>query len=149
MENAYKYKTTAYWILARRGITSAEDVPQAIEFSAPPEFEGEAEMWTPQHFFMAAISSCYISTFRSLAEAGHFDTVSLDVSAEGTLTRADSGYRFTEIVIRPILNVATDEQIDAGRRLLEAAVNACPTACSVNCPVKLLPVIQVSAAMSA
>jgi organic hydroperoxide reductase OsmC/OhrA len=149
MENTYKYKATAYWILARRGITSAEDVPQAIEFSSPPEFEGESEMWTPQHFFMAAIASCYVSTFRSLADTKKFDSVSLDVTTEGTLTRTENGYRFSKIVIHPILSVATDEQIEPGRILLEKSLTACPTASSVNCPVTLLPIIQVSAILSA
>src|SRR4051794_12782225 len=113
METSYKYKATAYWLLERRGMASAERVPQAIEFSAPPEFNGEREMWTPEHFLMAAIASCFVSTFRAIADASHFDAVALDVAAEGTMTR-DRGYRFTEVTIRPVLTVANDEDVDRG-----------------------------------
>ena len=57
MENSYSFRSSAYWILARRGIVSAEAVPQSIEFSAPPEFGGETEMWTPETFFLAGVAT--------------------------------------------------------------------------------------------
>jgi organic hydroperoxide reductase OsmC/OhrA len=144
MESTYKYKATAYWLLERRGMASAESVPQAIEFSAPPEFQGERELWTPEHFLMASIASCYVSTFRSIADASHFDVVALDVAAEGTMTR-DRGYRFTEVIIRPVLTVATDEDVERGRSLLAKAEAACPISRSLACTVKLESTVQVSA----
>ncbi len=149
MEKQFKYRATAYWILARRGITSAEDVPQAIEFSAPPEFEGEPEMWTPEHFFMAAVASCYVSTFRALAEFTKFDTVSLDVAAEGTMAKLEDGWRFTEVFIRPILTLASDEQLERGQKLLEKAEKVCPVTRSLGCKVLLEPTLQVSTSVSA
>lgn len=149
MENAYKYRATAYWILSRRGIVSAEDVPQAIEFSAPPEFEGEYEMWTPEHFFMAAVASCFVSTFRALSEFSKFDTVALDVGTEGTMARGDGGFRFEQIIIRPILTVASEEEKERGRKLLEKAERVCPITRSLSCKVTLEPTVQLSASVSA
>jgi peroxiredoxin-like protein len=146
METSYKYKATAYWLIERRGMASADGVPQAIEFSAPPEFHGERELWTPEHFLMAAVASCYISTFRAIADSSHFETVALDVAAEGIMTR-DRGYRFTEITISPVLTVATDEEIELGRKLLEKAEANCPITRSLSCTVTLAPTIQLSAAV--
>jgi organic hydroperoxide reductase OsmC/OhrA len=143
METSYKYKATAYWLLERRGMAAANGVPQAIEFSAPPEFHGDRELWTPEHFLMAAVASCYVSTFRAIAEASHFDSVALDVAAEGIMTR-DRGYRFTEITVSPVLTVATDEDLDRGRALLEKAEAHCPITRSLSCQVKLAPTVQVS-----
>ena len=147
METPYKYKATAYWLLESRGMASADGVPQAIEFSAPPEFHGEHELWTPEHFLMAAIASCYISTFRELADASHFDAVALDVAAEGIMTR-DLEYHFSEVTVRPVLTVATDEDIGPGRILLEKADFACPVIRSLSCKVNLAPTIQICAAVA-
>lgn len=149
MENSYKYRAMAYWILARRGIVSAEDVPQAVEFSAPPEFHGEYEMWTPEHFFMAAIASCFVSTYRAISEASKFDSVSLDVSAEGVMAKGEGGFRFTEVTIRPILTVATEEEKERGLQLLQKAERVCPITRSIASKITLVPTLQVSASVSA
>jgi peroxiredoxin-like protein len=145
MDNPLLYRATAYWMLERRGIVSGEKIPQSIEFSAPPEFGGEAELWTPEHFFLAAISTCFISTFRAVAEQNKFDTVALDVSVEGTLAKEEGGYRFTEVKLKPVLSLANDEQRERGIKLLHKAERACLISRSLNSKISMEPVIQVSA----
>lgn len=144
MKNTYLYRTTAAWVLEKRGIVSGEKIPQAIEFSAPPEFGGEEELWTPEHFFLASIVTCFISTFRSVAEFNKFDTVSLDVSVEGTLNKEEGGFRFTEVKIRPVLSVMRDEERERGIKLLYKAERACLISRSLNSKVSMEPVIQVN-----
>jgi peroxiredoxin-like protein len=144
MEKSYSYRTTAYWILDRRGIVSAEAVPQAIEFSAPPEFGGEAEMWTPETFFLASVATCYISTFRAMAEYSKFDNVALDVTVDGTITKEAGGFLFTEVTIHPVLTVATDEECDKGLKLLLKSEAACLVSRSLKARVSIDPVVQVS-----
>lgn len=144
MEKSYSYRTTAYWILARRGIVSAEAVPQAIEFSAPPEFGGETEMWTPETFFLASVATCYISTFRAIAEYSKFDNVALDVTVDGTITKEAGGFLFTEVIIHPLLTIATDEEYDKGLKLLLKSEAACLISRSLKAKVSIDPVVQVS-----
>jgi peroxiredoxin-like protein len=149
MEKSYSYRTTAYWILARRGIVSAESVPQAIEFSAPPEFGGEAEMWSPETFFLAAVASCYISTFRAISEYSKFDSVALDVTVDGTLTKEQGGFRFTEVTIHPVLTVANEEETDKGLKILLKSEAACLISRSLNSRVSIEPIVQVSKLVAA
>lgn len=149
MENSYSFRSSGYWILARRGIVSAESVPQSIEFSAPPEFGGEAEMWTPETFFLAGIASCYISTFRSIAEYSRFDTVALDVTVDGKIEKETGGFRFTEITVRPVLTVANEEETDKGLKLLLKSEAACLISRSLNSRVSIEPVVQVSKLVTA
>ena len=149
MEKTYSYRTTAYWILARRGIVSAESVPQAIEFSAPPEFGGESEMWSPESFFLASVASCYISTFRAISEYSKFDSVALDVTVDGTLTKEQGGFRFTEVTIHPVLTVANDEETDKGLKLLLKSEAACLISRSLNGRVSIEPIVQVSRMVTA
>jgi uncharacterized OsmC-like protein len=125
-------------------MAAAEGVPQAIEFSSPPEFNGEREMWTPEHFLMAAVAACYVSTFRAIADLNHFDVVALDVTAEGTMVR-ERGYQFSEVNVCPLLTVAGDEELERGRALLLKAEGACPVLRSLSCTVNFTPAVQVSA----
>ncbi len=144
MENRYEFKATAYWVLARRGIVSADAVPQAVEFAAPAQFGGESEMWTPEHFLLASIASCFVSTFRALAEYNKFDTVALDVSAEGTLDKEPGGYRFTEIRVKPLLTLASEEERERAFKLLDKAEKASLINRSLSCRVILDPIVEVS-----
>ncbi len=144
MENSYSYRATAYWILARRGIVSAESVPQAIEFSAPPEFNGESEMWSPETFLLAAVASCYISTFRAISEYSKFDSVALDVTVDGTISKEQGGFHFSEVTVRPVLTVATEENTDRGLKLLLKSEAACLISRSLKAKVSVEPVVQVS-----
>ena len=38
-----------------------------LEFAAPPEFGGPGGIWSPEHLFVASVSSCLMTTFRSMA----------------------------------------------------------------------------------
>ena len=149
MENTYSYRTTAYWILARRGIVSADAMPQAIEFSAPPEFGGETEMWSPETFLLAAVASCFISTFRAISEHSKFDSVALDVTVDGKLEKEQGGFRFTEITVRPVLTVATDEDTEKGLKLLLKSESVCLVSRSLNAKMSIEPVVQVSKLVAA
>jgi peroxiredoxin-like protein len=144
MENSYSFRTTAYWILQKRGIVSAASVPQAMEFSTPPEFGGEAEMWSPETFFLAAVASCFISTFRTVSEYSKFDSVALDVTVDGKIEKEQGGFRFAEVTVRPVLTVATDEDTDKGLKLLLKSESACLVSRSLNARVSIEPVVQVS-----
>lgn len=145
MENTYLYRATAYWVLDSRGVVSGEKIPQSIEFSSPPEFGGEAELWTPEHFFLSSISTCFISTFRSIAEFNKFDVVALDVAIEGLVKKEEGGFRFAEVKIRPVLTVATDEERERGIKLLYKAERACLVSRSLNSQITMEPKVQVSA----
>jgi peroxiredoxin-like protein len=144
MENTYLYRTSAYWVLEKRGIVSGEKIPQAIEFSAPPEFGGDAELWTPEHFFLASVATCFISTFRSIAEFSKFDHVALDVTVEGKLNKEEGGYRFAEVNIRPVLSLTRDEEKERGIKLLYKAERACLISRSLNSKVSMEPLVQVA-----
>jgi organic hydroperoxide reductase OsmC/OhrA len=106
----YKYTTSARWTGARRGEVTPDSGAAQIQFSAPPEFQGDAGKWTPEHFFMAAVTSCFVTTFRAIAEFSKYDYNGLEVSAEGLLEKADGGFQFTKVIVRPTLTVnhATD-----------------------------------------
>ena len=68
METTFLYRTHATWTMRRRGIVAAGDVPRTINFSSPPEFQGEPGLWTPEHLLVASVATCFLATFRAIAE---------------------------------------------------------------------------------
>lgn len=144
MEARYTYRMTATWLTERRGIVEAEDCPLPLEFSAPPEFGGKDCMWTPEHLFLAAVGSCFVTTFRAIAEFSKLEFVDLEAPVEGVLEKGEKGYRFTRVIVRPRLTLVRDEDHERGLRLLEKTERACLISRSINSEVKLQPVVRTA-----
>ena len=103
--------------------SKAEGIQPTISFSPPPEFQGEAGRWTPERFLVAAVTSCFVSTFEGMAQSSHFLFVSLRLSAEGVLAKETNGWRFSEFRLRPFVIVPKEEERDLAIHLLEKPRN--------------------------
>jgi organic hydroperoxide reductase OsmC/OhrA len=147
MEARHEYRVKAVSTIVRSGVLMAEGIEPVIPFSAPPEFHGQAGHWTPEHFFVSAVASCYLSTFSGGAEVYGLPFVSFDLEAEGFLGKDEGGRRFTEVVLRPHLMIAREEDRERADRLLQKAGKSCLVARSLNCRVTLEPVIKVEEAL--
>ena len=145
METSYLYRTHAIWTMRRRGIVSADDVPRTINFSSPPEFQGEPGLWTPEHLLVASVATCFLATFRALAENSRLQVVRLEVEAEGTLEKQEGGFRFTRVVIRPALTIADAADEERARKMLEKAERACLISRSLSSHIELQARIEVGA----
>ena len=148
MEAHHEYRVHAFGAGGRNGVVHAEGVLSCISFSAPPEFLGEAGRWTPEHFLVAAVASCFVSTFSGIAERSQLEFVSFKLDAEGVLGSEDGIWRFAEIKLRPIVNVLKEEYCDRAIRLLEKAGQSCLIARSVQCKVTLLPGVRIEEELS-
>lgn len=137
MEKEYVYGVKASSTGFLSGVAVAEEIQPSIAFTAPPEFQGEAGHWTPEHFFVAAVASCVISTFSGMARASKFDFLSLEIEAEGILGKDEGGWRFRQIDLRPRLKIAQEEGRERANRLLLKAEKSCLVARSVSCQVVL------------
>jgi peroxiredoxin-like protein len=133
MATTYSYRTTAHWAEHKRGIVEAEGVPRTINFAAPPEFGGEPGLWTPEHLLVAAVSTCYVATLRALAEASKIGFHALELTVEGTIEKQDGGFRFTRVLLRPIVTIAQEQRRERMGRLLEKAKRACLITRSLAC----------------
>ena len=145
MGDKHEYRVKAIATNVRSGIVTGDAIKPAIAFSAPPEFNGQAGQWTPEHFFVAAVASCYLSTFSGSAEASKLPFVSFDLDAEGFLAKDEGGWRFTEVVLSPHLLIAHEGDRERAMRVIEKAGKYCLVARSLTCPVRLEPVITVVA----
>ena len=115
---------------------SSEGVADLL--SAPPvEFDGPGDVWSPEQLLLAAVQSCFLLTFRSVAQASGVEFTSMTVDGEGTVDRQDGGMRFTEIVLRPRVVLPAGADMARVRRALEKAERGCLVSRSLGTPVRL------------
>ena len=110
MNTNYEYTTVARWTTGRGGIMKAESIEQPIQFSSPPEFLGQAGLWTPEHFLVAAVAGCFVSTFAAMAEMSKLEVlyvrgfrhwiVGKDRRRSAVQSRGDSSRRWSSIANR-------------------------------------------------
>ncbi len=145
MTTARVYETEVVWVGERRTDVRSPGAPQ-LAVSSPPEFHGHAGMWTPETLFVASVAACFVLTFLAIAQLSKFDIVNLRVKARGRLEKIEgAGYRFTEIVIKPVLEVRSPSERERAQRLLEKAERNCFISNSITAAVRLEPEIAILA----
>lgn len=124
--------------LATGTLTSPTDGLPELAVSSPPEFGGPVGVWSPEHLFVAALASCLMTTFRSMASRSNVEIVEYSDTATGLLQRgADGLYRIERVTLRPLVVVADDSQKRRAERLLEKAEKVCLISRSVSSAVRL------------
>ena len=103
--DSHLYRVDVEWVGERTGHLKAGGLP-TLTVSAPPEFAGQAGVWTPEHLLVAATASCLMSTFLAIAQVVKLPVISYRMTASGKLENVPGeGYRFTEIVLAPQVRV--------------------------------------------
>ena len=148
MEAHHEYRVHAFGAGGRNGVVSAEGVLSSISFSAPPEFLGEPGRWTPEHFLVAAVAGCFVSTFSGMAEKSRLEFASFNMDAEGVLGNEDGIWHFTEIKLRPVIAILNEVDRDRIISLLAKAEKSCLIARSLQFKVVLFPAVKIKEELS-
>lgn len=143
MEAHHEYRVEAFCAGPRKGVVQAEGILPSISFSAPPEFLGEPGRWTPEHFLVAAVATCFVSTFSGIAEKSRLEFMSFNLGAEGLLDNEDGTWRFTQIKLRPLVIIQKEEDRDRVLRLLEKSEKSCLVARALQCKVVLDSAVNI------
>jgi peroxiredoxin-like protein len=139
MNTSFSFVSSAHLTGGRRGVVRGHEVEPAIHFSSPPEFQGEAGIWTPEHFFTSAVATCFIMTFQAIAAFSKFEAQALEVSVEGQVEKGEGGFRFTRVTVRPVLTIANESDRERGLRLMEKAEKGCLVSRSLQSQIVLEP----------
>lgn len=145
MENEHKYRVVAWWNAGKTGLAKSALAPNAIHFAAPPQFGGLEGRWSPEDLLLSAVAGCFTTTVRSLAEHAKLDYQDLEVEVEGIVCKAESGYQFTRIVIRPTLTISKLEEQSSADWLLEKAKRLCLVSRALAVPQMYEPRVRVRA----
>lgn len=105
MPEGYEHQVTAWWSSGRGGFVKSPAAPNSIHVAAPPQFGGLERRWTPEELLLGAMATCFMTTFRILAEKSRFDYLDLEIEVKGRVQKQKRVYRFTGLVIAPRLKI--------------------------------------------
>lgn len=120
------------------------DGPAPIAGSSDPSYRGESSRWNPEQLLVASLAQCHMLWYLHLCSDAGVVVHQYRDQAFGAMAVSKEGGKFTEVVLRPHVTVATAEMADTAISLHERANKACFIANSVNFPVSHEPTITVS-----
>lgn len=145
MEPHY-YTTDLTWISDRKGTISSPELNENIDVVTPPQFpKGIEGIWSPEHFFVAAINSCIMTTFLAIAENSKLVFTKFDCHAVGKLEQVDGKFLMTEVVVKPVIVIADEASRERAERILSKVEPNCLISNSVKSKVIFEPQIIIEA----
>jgi peroxiredoxin-like protein len=139
---SFTYTTGLTWIEGKIGTLVSDGKPE-FQISSPPEFKGNAGMWTPEDMFVGAVEMCQMLTFLALAQKQQLSLVSYTSTAKGTLEFIDGQYRFTHVIITPTIVVEKPATEFDVQTLMREAHKRCLISNSITAVVEVNPIIMV------
>lgn len=122
----HSYNLSLEWTGDRKGILSSPEFPSTVEVVTPPEFDkGIAGYWSPEHLFTASVLSCFMTTFLAIAEYSKLEFVKFECKAEGILESVEGKFLMTEIILKPVVYIKNQEEIEKTERILHKSEKAC------------------------
>src|SRR6185436_5509105 len=150
MEPHY-YHVNINWSKDRKGMMCSPELTMpspgangCIEVATPPQFpKGSPGIWSPEHLFTAAVSSCLMTTFLAIAENSKLDFISFQCHSEGKLEKVEGKYLMTEVILEPKVVIKNEKDKEKTERVLEKSEAACLISNSIKSKVTMKPVIEV------
>lgn len=122
----HSYEVNLSWLENRKGVLSSPVLTQTIEVATPPEFpKGIPNIWSPEHFFVSAVSSCLMTTFLAIAENSKLEFSTFTCQAIGKLDKVDGKFMVTEIFLKPKIIIKNADQKERAQKVLEMSEKAC------------------------
>jgi organic hydroperoxide reductase OsmC/OhrA len=149
MEDKHQYFVDIHWDSDRKGIMCSPELTSksengCIEVATPPQFpKGMPGIWSPEHLFTAAVSSCFMTTFLAIAENSRLEFESFDCKATGFLEHVDGKYLMTAVMLEPIVVIANGKDHDRALRILQRTESNCLISNSIKSKVTMNPVIKI------
>src|SRR5688572_17901427 len=148
---AHYYNVNVTWNKDRQGMMCSPELTKngpsdsCIEVATPPQFpKGIPGIWSPEHLFTAAVSSCFMTTFLSIAENSKLEFKSFACNASGKLDQVDGKLQMNEVLLKPVLVITREEDREKALRVLNKTEANCLITNSIKAKVIMTPIIEVT-----
>lgn len=128
----FLFEVRLNWLADTRGLLCAPDAKGIIHVATPPAFGGAGKPWTPEHYFLSSISSCFMTTFLAFSRRSNFEIVDFKCSVTGKVEVVEGKYKFTQIDVYPKIYINNEEERQKTEFILEKTHKYCLISNSVN-----------------
>lgn len=144
MTKEHMYEVSVKWDTDRKGTMVSPELNNSFEVATPPQFpKGMEGIWSPEHLFTAAVNSCLMTTFLSIAENSKLEFSSFTSKALGKLEMIDGKYIMSEVTLMPEVVIAKPADKERAERVLEKAEANCLISNSVKSKIIFQPTVTV------
>jgi peroxiredoxin-like protein len=138
MAEKHEYQVDLTWLEDRKGEVSSPELTDTIETATPPDFpKGMPNIWSPEHFLVAAVESCLMTTFLAIAENSKLEFISFKSKAIGKLDKVEGKFQMTEIILKPVLEISDENNAERAKRIIEKSEKACLISNSIKSKIIL------------
>ena len=139
---SHQYNVSLKWNEGRVGEVFSPELNSKIEVATPPQFpKGVEGVWSPEHFFTAAVNSCFMTTFLAIAENSRLEFKEFNCNAVGVLDQIEGKFLMTEVILNPTLIITKEEDKEKALRVLDKSEKACLISNSITSKVSLNPTV--------
>lgn len=149
----HRYEARVTWSGASEGATESYEsysrdwtaelpAKPPLRGSADRTFRGDMTLFNPEDLLVVALSTCHLLSYLALCARAKIPVVGYVDEAQGTMTLHEGKIRFTEVVLRPRVSIASGDPKRA-LELHEKAHAECFIANSVNFPVRHDATVEV------
>lgn len=149
--DAHFYNVQIEWNKDRKGVMCSPELNPAtmnggcIEVATPPEFpKGIPGIWSPEHLFTAAVSSCLMTTFLAIAENSKLEFTKFHCDSKGKLDQVDGKFLMTEVILETTVTIRDEKDKERAERVLAKAEAACLISNSIKSKVTMIPHIALA-----
>lgn len=116
-----------------------------VDVATPPQFpNGVPGIWSPEHLFTAAVSSCLMTTFLAIAENSRLEFRNFACKSKGKLEQVDGKFMMSEVILEPTVTISDEKDREKAERILLKSEAACLISNSVKAKVSMVPTIVVT-----
>jgi peroxiredoxin-like protein len=142
---SHQYNVNLKWNAGKVGELTSPELNAKIEVATPPQFpKGVEGIWSPEHLFTAAVNSCFMTTFLSIAENSKLEFKEFSCVATGILDQVEGKFLMTEVILNPTLVIIKEEDKEKALHVLEKSEKACLISNSINSKVTLNSTITIA-----
>lgn len=158
MPKVHQYQTSLTWAgnkgsgtmdyrsYDRSYVISIDQKPDILG-SSDSAFLGDKGRHNPEDLLVSSLSACHMLWYLHLCSQQGIIVLDYKDQAVGSMSEdADGSGRFTEVILRPVVIVATETDIDRANALHQEANKMCFIANSCNFPVKHEPQCSIERA---
>lgn len=132
----HRYDVDLAWQGDARSTLAAPPRPTLVG-GAPPEFDGKADWWSPEHLLLAALSLCMQGTFAAIAARAELKASSYKSRVTGVLEKGTAGIGWTSITLTVDVTVPLAD-VERAREVLAKSKKHCIVANSLKTETTLV-----------
>ena len=141
----HTYNVNVNWTQDRKGTmcspelkNNATNETHCLDVATPPEFPGGMpNIWSPEHLFTAAVSSCLMTTCLAIATYSKLEFVSFKCESKGILEKVDGKFAISEVLLFPEVVITDTSKKERTARILEKSEKACLISNSITSKVTM------------